>query len=836
MADNKLNDELRDNLDIVSKLKEALSNVTDEYAKESGLLDGINTIENQILNTTKKLSEEQQKRKSLQNQINALGDEFNQKIKDTASNETRLHEIIEQIKNKRSEIFEINKNIALQEAFETQQQKLFNEIGLGKAVKYMEEFNELVRENPWAAVLSIVSGLLHVFKNIFVELDSAAADFRINMGFIRSDTSELEKNVRAAHFELYQTGVTAKELYGAFQAIGQSIGTSQATTNQMAKDMALMAVQLGVSEATSAEFAKTMGMMGKSTMDAQKDISLFTSRLSAAAGTNLNDVMGDVAAKSETTYRFFVRNPLALAKAAVEARKMGTSLNDAARSANDLIQFTTSVENEMKASVLLGESINLQRVRELAYRKDLAGVNREILAIAQKTRFEELDPFQQESVAKALGKSADELGKMLQADREMRRIRSDGSLAKQVAEYDKLVGSNESIAKSTAENARNNLMNLSNQQSLKAISLALKSIYQTMFQPLVDLATIVLPKIAGWLQSIHEATNKWVAMFVGLAGIVALVTGPILLGKLVGWIKTGIFKKFGLEVKEAGSALKGGFAEGLAKGAKNIEQVFKSVGNVIIRLGASIGRGIGAVIQYTLMGIAAGLAALGAVAAEAGLGLLVLAGLAIVLIGFAYAAKLVAAALASLKDVDLLSIAAGLMAVGSASLLLIPVAPFLPLLASGFFALGIALRLAVGPMERVGIASMELGLGLTKTAAALEKIAGLSLIQVLSQFRNLATTISQISKEVNAIPDIKIEKIQDIITKSTGIAVQQAQKSDEEILAALAGIKTAVDALRNSMEKGGVAANVYIDTQKMDSITARTLAFKGTKTPQPAFV
>ena len=41
----------------------------------------------------------------------------------------------------------------------------------------------------------------------------------------------------------------------------------------------------------------------------------------------------------------------------------------------------------------------------------------------------------------------------------------------------------------------------------------------------------------------------------------------------------------GKDIADAGKELKGGFTEGLASSAKNIEQVFKSVGNIIIRLG-----------------------------------------------------------------------------------------------------------------------------------------------------------------------------------------------------------------------------------------------------------
>ena len=52
----------------------------------------------------------------------------------------------------------------------------------------------------------------------------------------------------------------------------------------------------------------------------------------------------------------------------------------------------------------------------------------------------------------------------------------------------------------------------------------------------------------------------------------------------------------------------------------------------------------------------------------------------------------------------------------------------------------------------------------------------------------------------------------------------------------LAGLNLAVDGLRMSLEKGGIAASVNIDSQNLDLYTARSLAFKGTKAPQPTYI
>lgn len=839
MANPSTNDELREQGSLTAKLEAAVKQLGQKYAENLGFLDAINDIEAATLKKSKDISEDKQKQLNLQKDISELVSELNEKSKDAVMYDTRLRKLVIEIRDKKLEELKIGESIAKQEKFKASLIDASNTLGLKKAVDLAIQFRNTWKDNPFLAVLNLSAKLISDFLDIFRQVDGAAADFRKNMGFVRNDTVDLEKNVRNTYFRLAQVGVEAKNLYASYEEVNKALGTSQATTLSMARDMSLMNVQLGVAQGTSAEFSKAMGMMAKNTMDSQNNISLFTAKLSAAAGTNLNEVMSDVANAAKSSYQFMIRNPAALAKSAVEAKKMGTSISEAAKSAETLINFTQSVEAEMRASVLLGESINLQRARELSYRKDLAGLNKEILEIAKKAKFEELDPFQQEAVAKALGKSANELGKMLQADREMRRIRADGSLSKQVAEYDNLKNANDALVKSTAENAREQLQLKSNLEATKAISVALKSIYQSMFQPLVDLAVKVLPPIANFFAKINAEIGGWSAAILGFTAIFGTLVGSLYIGKLVGWLKGRVLTLLGKDLAESakvgGDAVagKGGLVDKIVNGMQGVEKIATSIGRIIIRLGTSVGRGIGNLLKFTLIGLAAGLKALGD--PKALIGAIVLGVVGLAFMAFGKAAQFLALALKSLQDVDLMSMAGGLALIGVAMIPLALVSPFLLPLAIGMAAFGLALRFAAGPVERMGIASLQLGTGLEKTAESMGKIADLSLTTVVSQFKDLAEIISGISKAVNAMPDIKIEKLQSIMVKAGEIGAAQAEKSNEEIIKALQDVKAAIDQMRVSLEKGGIMASVSIDSQRVDSSMARALAFKGTLSPQPNF-
>jgi hypothetical protein len=156
----------------------------------------------------------------------------------------------------------------------------------------------------------------------------------------------------------------------------------------------------------------------------------------------------------------------------------------------------------MEASVLLGKSMNLQKARELAYHRNIVGLNAEIVRLAKDANFEQLDPFQQDAVAKALGKSAGEVASMLESDREHSKVLAAMSETDR-ARYNEMTKMNQSKIKDYAAMARQEVQSMSNQKATAAISAAWNSIF-------AEMGAVLLPKIADILTTVASAV-KWVA-------------------------------------------------------------------------------------------------------------------------------------------------------------------------------------------------------------------------------------------------------------------------------------------------------------------------------------
>jgi hypothetical protein len=364
--------------------------------------------------------------------------------------------------------------------------------GISRAVAFMG--------GPVALAITVaIAGAVALF-NWFNKIDEAADNFRKSMGFIKGQSNAIEAAAFGTYTQFRALGVKVEDFYRSISAVADVLGTARGNEG-VAKAISIVSVQLGVAAKTSAEFLKSMGMVEMTSLAAQQNTLLMAAGLASANLVPLDTLMKDVSAATKSAYSFISRSATSLVKSAVSARLMGTNLQETAKTAKSILQFTSSVQDEMEASVLLGQSLNLQYARELAYRKDIKGLNEEILRVAKETNFEQLDPFAAEAVAKALGKSSDEVASMLSADKE--RFKLQKAL--------------------TNEDVRKKLLNESMRSSWTSIKNSISSIFVDTLAPLLPAMAVILKATAFALEKI-AAGMKAVAPYLNtFGGILSLL-------------------------------------------------------------------------------------------------------------------------------------------------------------------------------------------------------------------------------------------------------------------------------------------------------------------------
>jgi len=203
-----------------------------------------------------------------------------------------------------------------------------------------------------------------------------------------------------------------------------------------------------------------------------------------------------------------------LAASAFQAKQFGINLEQADKIAESLLDFESSITAELSAELITGKDLNLERARLLALNGDIAGASAEILKqVKGSAEFTKMNRIQQESLAKAVGMSREELAASLVEREALNKIGvKDAAAAK--AEFDILVkkyGYDKAVAMLGDEQYATQLKQQSIQErfnksveKLREIFISIAEPVLQIVSPLMDLVTTVLPAINFLLTPLIE--------------------------------------------------------------------------------------------------------------------------------------------------------------------------------------------------------------------------------------------------------------------------------------------------------------------------------------------
>jgi hypothetical protein len=103
-----------------------------------------------------------------------------------------------------------------------------------------------------------------------------------------------------------------------------------------------------------------------------------------------------------------------LAKAVATAKSLGIEMSAVASSAGQLLDFESSIQNELQAELLIGRDLNLEKARSAALAGDQEALARALVEEAGSLEeLQGMNVLQQQALAAALGMSADQLADSL---------------------------------------------------------------------------------------------------------------------------------------------------------------------------------------------------------------------------------------------------------------------------------------------------------------------------------------------------------------------------------------------------------------------------------------
>lgn len=251
----------------------------------------------------------------------------------------------------------------------------------------------------------------------FTELNKESAQLGRELGTSADNAHHIVVEAKALGAQMGDVVLTnkdyAKAIGAANAALGLNVNLGAETNLELTKMMELM----GLTAEESTNIYKLSTLNNQELSDTNKSIAagIISAQKQYGIQANSKQVFQAIGKLSASTLANFKQNPEALAKAVVQAKKLGTDLDKMDASAQSLLNFEESIQNELEAELLTGKAINLEAARTAALNNDQVGY---MNAIAEETgnlaEFNAKNRFAQEALAKAFGMSRSELAGMLQ--------------------------------------------------------------------------------------------------------------------------------------------------------------------------------------------------------------------------------------------------------------------------------------------------------------------------------------------------------------------------------------------------------------------------------------
>lgn len=381
--------------------------------------------------------------------------------------------------------------------------------------------------------------LVNSFKMLFeigMKADTEITNLSKSMAISKEQATAMRdrfKEIQDAGNSIYET---TTNLVNAQLELASAFGATAGFSEQQLKDQILLTKQMGFSVEEAQGLQQLAMANGMSAKDVTNSVIKQTSALAKQTGVQLDNkkVIGEVAKVSGQLRLQYQNNPSLIAAAVVQTQKLGISLDQAAKSSRSLLDFESSISNELEAELLTGKDLNLEKARLLALNGDAAASAAEMLKqVGSATEFSKMNVIQQDALAKSVGMTSDELANSLIQQENLNKLGSESR--KQIEEKAELLRKNGDIdganrlmnSIGNEKEAQEALAKISAQETFNASMDKMKAILSSIVD---GPATSLVNLISGVVSFATKLAPLFKAIGVALIPVAALLTAM--------WVKT----------------------------------------------------------------------------------------------------------------------------------------------------------------------------------------------------------------------------------------------------------------------------------------------------------
>jgi len=450
--------------------------------------------------------------------------------------------------------------------------------------------------------------------------DKLLSDSAKQLGVGKDEIDGIYSSIQAANQQASAFAISNEKILQSTIQFRQEYAIAGKALLGVGKSAAAISRATGLSAKESADFQSRMAEIGGTSLQTQKNMGGVAKLAADAAGVPLGQVLRDVAKSSDSVRAIFKGNTVELVKQAAELRRIGSNLDAAAKSAESLLNFESSINSQLKLSALLGKQVNFNKARELFFAGKVEEGEKAILEQLNKIGdIQNLNYFQRKALADATGKSIGDLQKMQTQQKNL--VEAEREFPELAEKRNEMMREMGKLQKSASESRKEELQSLleqqiadqQNERFLQAKQQLLNSIGKLM-KPIVDGLINAATLLANFTAKILNMVSVFTGAF-GTAGkiigglivtIGTLIGTFIILRKTISGVSKAVGKGFGQSIAATGS----GIGKGMTAASKGITSMGRSlatfpwsaVGKIAVLLGLATLAAMGFAKAFSMLG------------------------------------------------------------------------------------------------------------------------------------------------------------------------------------------------------------------------------------------
>jgi len=404
---SELNDYVTEEMAIHSKIDYIMSEMTraelklaseTKQSEKDRLKEKIAQGEAMVKSASNAYKENQKKQRSIEEELESIK-ENKSVIDDTIKGHSKIKKLYEDTISGADLLYEANKKNSIWG-------KLTDE-DLEKKIEGVRKTKEIA---------SIFSGIWESVKKFAYEVSSNTATLSRTLLISEGSSRGLLQNLNGISLASGDASVTTTTLINSVEGLSKELGIVSAFSKDILVNNTRLVERMKISQESAAGLVKSSLIHNKSLEKTINSTLQVSQNLAAQNGIQLDqkEILEEIGKTSGQLMAMYEASPEKLAKAVTTAKLLGTSLEQVKNQAESLLDFESSIANELQAELITGRRLNLEKARSAALYGDMATVAKELTSQnINFGEFSQMNLIAQNKLASSLGLSSDQLSDQL---------------------------------------------------------------------------------------------------------------------------------------------------------------------------------------------------------------------------------------------------------------------------------------------------------------------------------------------------------------------------------------------------------------------------------------